>query len=382
MIERGEGPGFGRNIDIRIYGASHADRIGVLVKGIEAGKPVDMEKLRAFLERRAPGKNSWSTVRQEDDVPEFLSGIEDGRTTGDVIEAVIINKAARPSDYRCGGSGLCADAATASSAADPADYPEAAPVPRPSHADYPAWVRYGQIESGGGHFSGRMTAPLCIAGGLFIQWLDEIGIRICAHISGIGNIMDDEMGEGDTVEAEFPTVSSSKGDEMKQHISRVKCRGDSIGGIIECKAFGLPAGIGEPLFGSLEGMIAQSIFAVPAVKGIEFGRGFESAEITGSENNDAFRIKEGKVVTATNNHGGILGGMSSGMPLVVRVAIKPTPSICREQDSVDLIEMKNTKVRIEGRHDPCIVPRAVPCVEAAVAIALYDALTGRGSING
>lgn len=351
-MKTAEERGFGRNINVRIYGESHAEKIGVIIEGIEKGMPIDHDALRGFMARRAPGKNPWSTPRKEDDEPVFLSGVEEGITTGETIEAVIFNRNIRPGDYD-----------------------NIKTVPRPSHADYPAWVRYGEIPSGGGRFSGRMTAALCVAGCLCKQWLESEGVIIKAHIYSIGDIRDGEMDVESRTGVDFATVSEKAGEEMKGLIAEVHSRGDSVGGVIECKVFGMPTGVGEPIFGSLEGAICQSVFAVPAVKGIEFGRGFDSAKITGSENNDPFRIEEGRVVTSSNNHGGILGGLTSGMPLVIRTAMKPTPSIGIEQRSVDLARMEDAEIKVKGRHDPCIVPRAVPCIEAAVAIAVYDAFS-------
>ena len=342
---------FGDSIKVGIYGGSHDEKIGVTMEGIREGLPVDEEKLRSFMSRRAPGKNPWSTPRKEDDEPVFISGVKDGSTTGERIEAVIYNRNIRASDYD-----------------------NIKTVPRPSHADYPAWVKYGEIPSGGGSFSGRMTAALCIAGALCIRWLEDEGVEIKAHIKSIGEIEDGEMKADSITGTDFPTVSEAAAEEMKALISEVHGRGDSIGGIIECRVYGMPVGIGDPLFGSLEGKISHSIFAVPAVKGIEFGNGFEAAHLRGSENNDSFRVEEGRIITGSNNHGGILGGLTSGMPIVMRAAVKPTPSIGMEQDSVDLAVMENTKLEIKGRHDPCIVPRAVPCIEAATAIAVYDAM--------
>ena len=219
-----------------------------------------------------------------------------------------------------------------------------------------------------------MTAALCIAGALCRDWLAAEGISVKAHIERIGDVKDADMDADSPVRIDFATVSEEAADAMKAVIEEVRSAGDSIGGVIECKVFGMPVGVGEPIFGSLEGMISQAVFAVPAVKGIEFGNGFASAGMKGSENNDPFLVQDGRIVTRTNHHGGILGGLSSGMPIVVRTAMKPTPSMGIRQESVDLETMENTELIVKGRHDPCIVPRAVPCIEAAVAIAVYDAL--------
>ena len=342
---------FGRTMKVRLYGGSHEEKIGMIMEGIEEGLPVDEKKLSEFMARRAPGKNPWSTPRKEEDKPVFISGTAGGYTTGEVIEAIIYNRNVRSSDYD-----------------------NVKRIPRPAHADYPAWVKYGEIPSGGGIFSGRMTAVLCVAGGLCRNWLEEDGITVKAHIKSIGDVTDADMDEESTVGIDFGTVSREAGDKMKAEIEQVRKKGDSIGGVIECKVFGMPVGVGEPLFGSLEGAISQAVFGVPAVKGIEFGSGFEVAAMRGSENNDPFCVKDGMIKTESNRHGGILGGLTSGMPVSMNVAIKPTPSIGTVQRSVDLVTKENTELIINGRHDPCIVPRAVPCIEAAVAIAVYDVL--------
>lgn len=343
---------FGRNIKINIYGASHAEKIGVTISGLPEGLPVDMNRLQEFLQRRAPGKNAWSTPRKEADKPEIISGLRDGKTDGTVLEAVIYNRNVRPQDYN-----------------------NVISVPRPGHADYTAWIKYGRIETGGGKWSGRMTAPLCIAGGLCMQFMEAMGIKIAAHIYEIGGIYDEtgcqsELTGLPEICTDFPVVSEVTGELMKAKIADAKARGDSIGGQIECIVTGMPAGSGDALFGGIESHISQAVFAVPAVKSIEFGE----VQMYGSDNNDAFIIEDGAVKTKTNNHGGILGGISSGMPLVFKTKIKPTPSIDIEQDSVDLIKKEPARLRISGRHDPCIVPRAVPCIEAAAAIAIYDLL--------
>lgn len=356
---------FGEQIKTEIYGTSHGPCIGVRIEGLPAGKSIDLPKLQAFLERRAPGRNAWSTPRKEADRPVFHSGVENVseqllRTTGEVLTAEIRNTNVRPQDYA-----------------------NASVVPRPGHADYPAWVKYGRIESGGGPFSARLTAALCIAGGIFLQWLEERGIGIAAHIGEIAGIEDEALdpmpglrqdGQLAKIDPEFPVIDSAAGERMKEKIAEAKAAGDSIGGIVECAVTGVPAGIGSPIFGSIESRLCQTVFAVPAVKGIEFGAGFGVANMKGSENNDPFRIAPAgpAVETASNHHGGILGGLSSGMPIIFRTAMKPTPSIALEQRSVDLASKTETPLTVRGRHDPCIVPRAVPCIEAAAALALMD----------
>ena len=252
-------------------------------------------------------------------------------------------------------------------------------IPRPGHADYTANVKYGgaQDYAGGGHFSGRMTAPLCVAGGIFMQFLRREGIEIISCIKSIGSISDENELTVSTAGKEFPAVSDDAGEKMRAFIAAAKAEGDSVGGVIECKVIGVPAGLGDPMFDGIENRIAQAVFGIPAVKGIEFGIGFAAAKLRGSENNDCFEMKENKVVTKTNNCGGILGGITDGMPVVFRAAIKPTPSVAKEQRTLNLVTGEQEILRVGGRHDPCIVPRAVPCIESAAAIAVYDALLAR-----
>ena len=351
---------YGENLKLSIFGQSHGAAIGMTLDGIPAGLPVDTDALQVFLNRRAPGQNDWSTSRKEADRPEFLSGILDGYTCGAPIAAAIYNKNTRSGDY-----------------ANLKD------CPRPGHADLTAQIKYGgfQDAAGGGHFSGRLTAPLCIAGGLCKQWLEGMGIQIFAHIAAISGISDTPFDplapDMDSIQPEFPVINPDAGARMRAAISAAKSDGDSVGGIVECAVTGLPAGVGEPMFGGVESRIAQIVYGVPAVKGVEFGAGFAAARLRGSENNDPFCVENGKIVTKTNHCGGILGGISNGMPVVFRAAFKPTPSISREQDSVSLSRMEETKLVVYGRHDPCIVPRAVPCVEAAAAIAVLDAVMER-----
>ena len=348
---------YGENIKLNIFGQSHAPEIGMKLEGIPAGFHLDEAKLLRFMERRAPGRNAYSTPRKEADIPEFQSGIEGGVTTGATIKAVIKNTNVRSSDYS-----------------------KFRNVPRPGHADYTAYVKYGRKAdmSGGGQFSGRLTAPLCIAGGICIQLLEAEGIRIISRVSSIGNVHDEGELTAETSSKAFPTVSIDAGERMIEEILTAKRDNDSVGGVVECSVLGLPAGLGGPIFEGMENRIASIIFAIPAVKGIEFGSGFGAAALRGSENNDPFMFdEEGRVVTKGNNAGGILGGITNGMPLTFKVAFKPTPSIGKEQESIDLSTGKNTTISVEGRHDPCIVPRAVPCVEAAAAVAIYDAFLGR-----
>lgn len=350
---------YGENLKLSIFGQSHGAAIGMTLDGIPAGLPVDTEALQTFLNRRAPGQNDWSTPRREEDRPEFLAGLLEGFTCGAPIAAVIHNKNTRSGDY-----------------ANLKD------CPRPGHADYTAQIKYGgfQDAAGGGHFSGRLTASLCIAGGLCKQWLEEMGIRIGAHIAGIAGQMDvafDPLHPDLTaVNEDFPVIDSEAGERMRQAIAEARAAGDSVGGIIECAVTGLPVGLGEPMFGGVESRIAQIVYGIPAVKGVEFGAGFGIAAMRGSDNNDDYTVRDGKIVALTNNAGGILGGITNGMPLIFRAAIKPTPSISRKQQSVSLGAMENAELAIKGRHDPCIVPRAVPVVEAATAIAIFDMILG------
>lgn len=327
---------YGGNYRVSIFGESHSAAIGVAIEGLPAGSEIDMEALQAFMERRAPGRDSLSTARREADAPEFLCGVKNGVATGAPISAIIRNSDTRSQDYA-----------------------NLANVPRPGHADFTAEAKFGghQDRAGGGHFSGRLTAPLCVAGAIAIQQLEKMGVAVSAKAVRIGGETEPE--------------------KMEAAIAAARAEGDSVGGIVEAEVRGLPAGVGDPMFGGLENRIAQAVFGIPAVKGIEFGEGFAAAELKGSENNDPFRVENGKAVPATNRAGGILGGISTGAPVVFRVAFKPTPSIAKEQDSVDLATGEPAKLVVKGRHDPCVVLRAVPCVEAAAAIAVYDAVLER-----
>ena len=329
---------YGSAYRFTIFGQSHAPAIGVTIEGLPVGSRVDLEALRTFLARRAPGKSPLSTPRREADIPEVLCGLgPDGKTCGAPLTAIIRNGDTRSGDY------------------EPFRY-----VPRPGHADWPAMARFGESRdhAGGGQFSGRLTAPLCIAGGIALQQLEAMGIRVQAAICSIG---------GETDRSRF-----------EEAILAAAAEGDSVGGVIECTVLGCPPGVGDPMFGGLENRIAQAVFGIPAVKGIEFGAGFAAAALRGSRNNDPFIPgPEGTLLTEGNNHGGILGGMSTGMPIVFRAAVKPTPSIALQQRSVDIRTGEPVPLRIGGRHDPCIVPRAVPCMEAAAAAAVYDAILER-----
>ena len=350
---------YGENLKLSLFGQSHGPAIGMILDGIPAGLPVDLQKLQQFLNRRAPGQNDWSTPRKEEDRPEFLGGILDGFTCGAPIAAIIPNKNTRSGDYDNLKS-----------------------CPRPGHADYTAQIKYGgfQDAAGGGHFSGRLTAPLCIAGGLCKQWLEEMGIQIHSHIYRIGGIGDDLMDPADPnladIPLDFPVISSNAAKLMQSTIAQAKSRGDSVGGTVECAVTGLPAGIGEPMFGGVESRIAQIVYGIPAVKALEFGVGVDAAALPGSVNNDPYTVENGTVKTLTNRSGGILGGITNGMPLIFRATFKATPSIATEQQTVNLQTGEAAQLEVKGRHDPCIVPRAVPVVEAAAAIAIYDMILG------
>ncbi len=351
---------FGKLLKISVFGQSHGAAIGVVIDGLPAGEAIDLEELQAFLDRRKPGKSPLSTARQEADTPEFLSGLENGKTCGAPLCAVIRNR-----DQRSG------------------DYQELLEKPRPGHADYTAWVKWGGHADmrGGGHFSGRLTAPLCIAGGIAKQILARRGVYVGAHLHTIGGLTDLFFPEEPTPELfqevaqkPFPVLDDHTGELMQDVILQAKKELDSVGGIIECAATGVPAGLGEPMFGGVENRLAAALFGIPAVKGVEFGSAFREAALRGSQNNDPFVIRDGQIRTDGNNAGGILGGITTGMPIVLRTDIKPTPSIGRPQRTVNLSTMEETGLTIHGRHDPCIAHRAVPVVEAVTAAGLLDLL--------
>ena len=341
----------GRRLHLSVFGQSHSEAIGMTLEGLPAGIPVDIEELRRFLSRRAPGQNDWSTPRKEADTPEFLCGLKDNRTCGAPITAIIRNTNAKSLDYE-----------------------QLKILPRPGHADYTAEIKYHgyQDYAGGGHFSGRLTAPLCIAGGILLQELKRHGITIDARILAIGSVRDNTPFTSSVADKPFPVSDDETGEAMRRVIAEARADGDSVGGIVECMICGLPAGLGEPMFDGLENQISRIVFAVPAVKGIEFGSGFSAGAMRGSEHNDAFCVENGEIRTVTNHAGGVLGGISNGMPVLFRAAFKPTPSISKPQQSVNLQTMQEQTLCITGRHDPCIVPRAVPVIEAAAAIAIYD----------
>lgn len=355
----------GSTLKVAIWGQSHSAAIGVTIDGLPAGHKIDLRELQTFLDRRAPGQGDYATPRKEADAPEILSGLVEGVTCGAPLTALIRNTNTRSGDYA-----------------------ELRDCPRPGHGDYTAQLKYGgaQDVAGGGHFSGRLTAPLCIAGGICRQILAESGVRIGAHILEIAGVQDrafDPMApELERLTGKpFPVLEDGAGESMKEAIAKAKAQGDSVGGIIECAATGVPMALGRGIFGGMESRLSAIVFGIPAVKGLEFGEGFRAARLLGSENNDPYRVENGRVQLQSNHAGGILGGITNGMPLIFRAAVKPTPSISREQDSVSLSRVENKTLRIRGRHDPCIVPRAVPCMEAAMAVGILDALLERDGLG-
>lgn len=354
---------YGENLKLTIFGQSHGPAIGMTLDGIPAGFSVDYAELQSFLNRRAPGQNDWSTPRKEEDKPEFLAGVVDGKTCGAPIAAIIRNTNTRSGDYD-----------------------NLKDCPRPGHADYTAQIKYGgfQDAAGGGHFSGRLTAPLCIAGGLCKQWLENTGIRIGAHIIQIGPEKAERFHtlapQLDQVGQIFPTLTAETAESFQSVIREARSQGNSIGGRIECAITGLPAGIGEPMFDGVEGRLAQILYGIPAVKNVGFGASEGFAQMCGSESNDAFTVEDGQIKTVTNHCGGILGGITNGMPVVFDVTVKPTPSIALPQQTVNLKTNEITTIQVKGRHDPCIVPRAVPVVEAAAAIAIFDMILGKTAL--
>lgn len=350
---------WGNNFKLTIFGESHGGGIGCVLDGFPAGIVYDEEFILAEMDRRAPGKNRQSTARREKDLPKILSGIFEGKTTGTPISCVIENTDTRSGDYR-----------------NLVDHP------RPGHADYTGRIRFNGCNDprGGGHFSGRLTAPMVFAGAMCKLFLRSKGIEIGSHIAAIGQIMDtpfDDINipveQLETLRTqEYPIINSRAQQAMLDQIDQAREAQDSLGGIIECAVIGAPAGLGSPMLCPAESRISSILFAVPAVKGVEFGAGFSIAAMRGSEANDCMILEDGQVKTDSNNNGGILGGITNSMPIVVRAAIKPTPSISREQMTLNVAEGRMEPLVIKGRHDPCIVTRAAPVIEAAVAVAMTD----------
>lgn len=361
---------WGERLRLSIFGGSHSKAIGVVLEGLPAGEVLDWEKILLQMRRRAPGQDKTATPRKESDLPEILSGIDgDMVLTGDPVSVCIYNSNQHSKDYE-----------------------SLRHTPRPGHADYPAYVKYhGKNDlRGGGHFSGRLTAPLVFAGAVCRQLLEKRGILIGSHVLSAGGVWD-EVFDSVQVTAEelrrlsemyFPVLSDTARQKMTDRITEVRSRGDSVGGVVECAVTGLPVGLGTHMFGGMENVLSSLLFGIPAMKGIEFGAGFRAAEMMGSENNDSFYYDEsGEVRTATNHAGGVLGGMTSGMPLLFRVAFKPTPSIVAAQQTVHLGEKRDARIAIKGRHDPCIVPRAAPAVEAAAAVAVCELMLREGRFS-
>lgn len=352
---------WGQNLRVSIFGESHGVGIGVVIDGLPSGLALDWDQIRQEMKRRAPGQNAMSTARREADEPQVLSGFFNGYTTGTPLCVTIANTNTRSKDYANLNDTV-----------------------RPGHADYTGYMRYDGYNDyrGGGHFSGRITAPLVFCGAVCKQLLAQKNIWIGAHIQQIHAVQDKPMTQAHLTKAQFahwqtqtlPTVDQSAAEKMEQAIATAKENGDSVGGMVECAAIGLPAGVGDPFFDSVESVLSHLFFSVPAVKGVEFGLGFAMAALTGSVCNDPYTFEQGKVKTTSNHNGGILGGITNGMPVVCRVAIKPTASIAKEQKTISLANQTDTTLVIKGRHDPCIVQRAVPVIEAAMAIGLTDLL--------
>lgn len=354
----------GKEFTITCFGESHGRCVGAIIDGCPAGLPLTEEDIQKDLDKRLPPKREIVSARREKDIVEILSGIYDGFTTGAPICALVWNKEVISGDY---------DALR--------------DRPRPGHADYPARIKYQGLNDhrGGGRFSGRITVAFVIAGAVAKKLLELFGVEVLAYTTEIEKVKLsttpslEEVREN-TYRNAVRCPNPEMAEKMEETILKAKKEGDSVGGIVECIACNVPVGVGEPIFDSLDAEIAKMLFDIPAVKGVEFGKGFEAAKLKGSENNDAYVLRDGEIATLTNNAGGVLGGISSGMPLVVRVAVKPTPSISKEQKTVDLSTMEETTIRIKGRHDPCIVPKAVPVVEASVAIVLVDQMLRAGCI--
>lgn len=359
---------WGNKLKVSIFGESHGEAIGVVIDNLPPGIKIDMDYIEKQMSRRSPGKNNLSTKRNESDSVKILSGVFNDNTTGAPLCAIIFNEDTKSKDYSELKSNM-----------------------RPGHSDYPAYVKYRGFNDyrGGGHFSGRITAPLLFAGALAMSILENYkGIYVSSHIQSIYDIEDDKINLNDNInykfdsfnylkDMEFPVLSREKGEQMKAEILKAKKEGDSVGGTVETIITNIPAGYGQPFFDSVESKLAHMIFSIPAIKGIEFGTGFNIATMKGSQANDAYFEKNGKIYAKTNNNGGILGGITNGMPIVFRTAIKPTSSISLPQETVNVAEMKNSVLQVKGRHDPCIVPRAVPVIEGAAALVILDLIMER-----
>ncbi|ENZ02646.1 chorismate synthase [Clostridium thermobutyricum] len=350
---------WGRNLKVSIFGESHGTGIGITIDGLPSGFEIDLDKVNFEMGRRAPGKSPLSTARKEGDNVEILSGFFEGKTTGTPLCGIIRNKDNRSRDY-----GKLRD------------------LMRPGHADYTGNVRYNGFNDyrGGGHFSGRITAPIVFAGAICKQILEKEGIKITSHVKSIGKVEDvnfnsleiEEEIMNNLLNMELPVLDKSVEEKMREEILNAKSEGDSVGGIIECAITGIKAGVGSPFFYSIESVISHLLFSVPAVKGVEFGEGFNITKIRGSEANDSMYYDGDQVKTRTNNNGGIIGGISNGMPIIFRAGIKPTASIIKKQETINIKTKENEELVIEGRHDPCIVQRAIPVIECIAAIGILD----------
>ncbi len=354
----------GKEFVVTTFGESHGKVVGVVVDGCPAGLPLSEVDFQEELDRRIPAEPKIVSARVEKDKAQILSGVFNGLTTGAPIALTVENKETQSSDYEA-----------------------IKDLPRPGHSDYPARVRYGGFNDyrGGGRFSGRVTVALIMAGAIAKKLLSRYDIDVLAYTQSIGQIKTDKKFSAAEIRKNKNAAATRCPDlacaeKMEKAIINARKEGESLGGVIECIALNMPPGIGEPLFDALDADLAKALFGVPAVKGVEFGAGFRAAELTGSQNNDAFLLKNGKVITSTENAGGILGGLTSGMPIMIRVAIKPTPSIAKEQKTVNLYSMENALLSVKGRHDPCVVPKAVPAIEAAVAITLADHMIRSGYV--
>ena len=350
---------WGNKLKVSIFGESHGVGIGITIDGLPPGFEIDMGSVMKEMARRAPGKSKLSTARKEGDKPEILSGFFNGKTTGTPLCAIIRNSDMHSQDY-----GKLKD------------------LMRPGHSDYPGYIRYNGFNDyrGGGHFSGRITAPLVFAGAICKQILESKGIIIGSHVKSIENIQDKSFYDVELSKElleelrikELPLLAEEKEEEMRNAILKAKKEEDSVGGTIECTVLGINAGIGNPFFDSVESTLAHLMFSVPAVKGIEFGKGFEMTKFRGSKCNDEYYYEGDEVKTYTNNNGGITGGITNGMPILFKVAIKPTASISKTQKTINIAENKEEELVVVGRHDPCIVQRAVPVIEAVAAIGMLD----------
>lgn len=364
----------GNKLKLSIFGESHGKGIGIVIDGLPAGIDLDLEYINREMKRRAPGGSKFATPRKEKDLYDILSGYFQGKTTGSPLCAVIFNENTKSKDYD-----------------------KLKTCMRPSHADYTGFIKYDGFNDyrGGGHFSGRITAPLVFAGAIAMQILERyMNIHIGSHIKSIYNVEENEKsllnineeflgrssGEellNDLRNMSFPVLDNLKEEIMKEEILKAKAEGDSVGGVVETAIINAMPALGDPFFDSVESRLSHMLFSIPAIKGVEFGAGFGISKLRGSEANDSYEIRENKVVTKTNNNGGILGGLSNGMPIVFKVAIKPTPSISKKQSTVDISTKENTELIIEGRHDPCIVTRAIPVIESAAAITIFDLILER-----